>query len=116
MTIGLGPQVRMLKLGSYVYWCPGCNAAHQFNTNPSDDPQGRGRSWGWDGDGHRLTLDGEMRITGDGTSCHHYVRGGRINYYADCTHHLAGRTAEVPAFPVRSVEADLLPIDEGTPS
>jgi hypothetical protein len=66
MTIGLGPKIRMVKLGIYLYWCPGCNAAHQFNIAASDHPQGL--RWGWDGDGHHPTIEPDMTVTGAGCS------------------------------------------------
>jgi hypothetical protein len=109
MTIGLGPKIRMERMGVYLYWCPGCLAAHRFNISAGDHPDGL--RWGWDGDGHHPTIEPDMAVDGDGTRCHHYLRGGRLYFFGDCSHALAGRMVALPDFPMHSVEADPLPAD-----
>lgn len=112
----LGPKLRKLRAGVYSYWCPGCLQAHQFNVSAGDDPLGQGRRWGWDGDSHHPTIEPDMLVQGDGTSCHHYLRGGRLFFFGDCTHDLAGRLVALPDFPVHGAPADTQHAPERTAS
>lgn len=90
--------------------CPGCQiGAHIL---PVDwTPEGMQRSkhvngsrpvWGFNGDLERPTLSpsilgrttwGEERVP---LVCHSFVRDGRIEFLADCTHMLAGQTVDLP--------------------
>lgn len=94
---------------SYVsFVCQGCDERHVV---PVDGP----RAWGWNGNIDRPTLTpsilitGKRRITDDeyrrilageqleipGRVCHTFVTDGRIQFLGDCTHALAGQTADL---------------------
>ncbi len=79
--------------GTILWECPGCRGFHGV---PTTGP----KAWGFNGDLERPTLTPSVLIrTGDenGPSvCHCFVRDGRIEFLADCTHDHAGRTVDLP--------------------
>ena len=91
-------------LHGYAVRCPACDAAglghaHVFAARTAD-----GRGWSFNGDVERPTFSPSMLATctygedGRKTVCHSFVRDGRVEYLADCTHALAGQTIDLPAF------------------
>ncbi len=72
--------------------CPGCESAHVVTIAPHPHP------WEWNGDLERPTLDPSVLVTGGAADirCHSFVRDGRIEYLADCTHDLAATTVDLP--------------------
>jgi len=90
---GIDGEVRIL------FWCPGCDAPHA----PRVD--GGGTSWEWNGDMDRPTFTPSILVNKPGPyharqlpTCHSFVRDGRISFLTDCTHELAGRVVDLPAF------------------
>jgi hypothetical protein len=101
----------------YVYWCPGCDEHHYVRTKPNEQSQG----WSFDGNVDLPTFNPSVKVTGKQTvivngewtgewvrgpdgkaldkSCHHFVRGGKIEYLSDCTHAMAGKTVDLPDYP-----------------
>ncbi|BBR09272.1 MULTISPECIES: DUF6527 family protein [Aeromonas] len=96
--------------------CPGCKMLHGVNV----EAEGRPR-WGWNGSVDKPTftpsilvqweqgeppctdLDmaekihrGEVVQTKVVKVCHSFVTNGRIQFLGDCTHHLAGKTVDLP--------------------
>lgn len=80
----------------YVFWCPGCEEAHQydhrwkFNGNlesPTFTPSLLVR---WTH--HENGKDVEKR-------CHSFVTDGQIRFLNDCTHALKGQTVPIPPLP-----------------
>ncbi len=79
--------------------CPGCNETHVLPTKP-ESPSG----WEFNGDLERPTLAPSILVHAcvakDGREltprCHSYVRDGKIEFLADCTHALRGQTVELP--------------------
>lgn len=73
--------------------CPGCKHTHVFNTNESRRP-----AWSFNGDFEKPTFTPSMIvrhrfINGAPTAiCHFFVRDGQIEFLADSTHELAGKT------------------------
>jgi len=75
----------------YLYFCPGCGHDHAFALKA-------------DGGNHTFNMDlnnptvspSLLNNFTPGHVCHHYIRQGMIIYLSDCTHHLAGRTIELP--------------------
>lgn len=105
------PRATEAEGGRVLFWCPGCECAHQIGSPP----------WGWNG---RLDLptftpsvlvrgvqwpreeypDRHKRqhvdvAPGGDTVCHSFVTDGRIQYLGDCTHELAGQTVDLPDWP-----------------
>lgn len=82
-------------------WCPGCDDLHRVLVRGEDGsiPE---PCWDWDGNTAAPTIDPSILCTyGDrpgAKRCHSYVRGGRWEFLADCTHSLAGQT--VPMVPI----------------
>jgi hypothetical protein len=89
---------RVLHLG-----CPGCGGAHRIIVEKLADPSGP--LWEWDGSLDAPTLSpsilvqwtwGEQRLE---RRCHSFLRAGRWEFLADCTHELAGQTAAMKPVP-----------------
>lgn len=85
--------------GLRTFWCAGCQCGHYFRTAPSPSTSpfaGNSAIWTWDGDEQRPTVNPSILVRYDGADgakrCHLYVRAGHIEYLADCTHALAGKT------------------------
>lgn len=98
--------------GGYAHWCPGCEEMHRFAV---DKPQSNGARWTFDGSIEAPSFSPSMNIRtgkfadpswqdpdGDSSSvCHYFLRAGQIEFLADCTHALKGRTVPLPELPLR---------------
>ena len=100
----LGSKLRSLEAGRVMFWCPGCNQAHQVTV--FDDPNRQGPIWGFNGDGDAPTFTPSIFVNPPGqfhnpgvTSCHSFVTEGRIHFLEDSTHWLAGHTVALPLWP-----------------
>lgn len=105
--------LRTVEGGGLMFWCPGCDGAHQVQVGAGPGPR-----WGFDGNyerptftpsvlvrGSRPITDDERRRIMDGetiepepTVCHSFVRDGQVQFLGDCTHALAGRTVPLKPF------------------
>ncbi len=72
----LSRKLRSVEGGRLMFWCPGCDGAHQVGVG-----EGPGPRWG---DGAPPAI------------CHSFVTDGRIQFLSDCTHPLAGQTVDIP--------------------
>jgi len=96
----MGAKVHELALPggghySWVFRCPACKSQHQCDNR-----------WGFNGDVEHPTFTGSVLVyaVDHGTPdapvhrprCHAQVTDGRISYYADSTHALAGQTVDLP--------------------
>lgn len=108
------PVVNRTETGQLTFWCPGCECAHGIWTKDSRNPV-TNAAWEFNGDFIRPTISpsvlvrGTRDITDDEHSrimagekidipdrvCHSFVRDGRIQFLADCTHSLAGKTVDM---------------------
>lgn len=117
----LGSKLRTLQGGTVGFYCPGCDSMHvvrlttdrdnwKFNGNgdtPTFQPSVLVR-WGHHVPGVEkcycgrqptfLDPDEEPTPAACGV-CHSFVTDGRIQFLADCTHSLAGKTVDLPDFP-----------------
>lgn len=97
-----------------AFHCPGCDCAHVVNSAPG--------GWTFNGDFERPTLSPSVLVTTGHyidvkhcwckfneehpeapsgftcSRCHSFVRDGRIQFLADSTHALAGKTVDLPAW------------------
>lgn len=100
--------------GALLYFCPGCQMAHQIFVG-----EGAGPRWSWNEDVDKPTFEPSVRVSGikvltdqqmaeyDSTGvlpppepsvCHVFVRDGMIQFLDDCTHEMAGMTVPIPPF------------------
>lgn len=101
--------MRSIK-GGFAHWCPACEEMH-----PLPD------SWVFDGNLNSPTFTPSFKHTGKQTIkvngkwtgewvhdsegklvdyvCHYNVTAGNIQFHADCTHALAGKTVPLPPLP-----------------
>lgn len=99
----LSKKLRSLEGGRVMFWCPGCDGAHQVSVG-----QGSGPRWGYNGNPDAPTFTPSINVTYNGPDagvegappavCHSFVTDGRIQFLNDCTHSLAGQTVEIPDF------------------
>lgn len=84
-----------------LFWCPGCDMAHQVRVG-----NGPGPRWTWNGSADRPTFQPSILVRYDGADagvdgaptavCHSFVTDGRIQFLDDCTHALAGQVVPLP--------------------
>ena len=90
----------------YIFECVGCDESHQIITS------GPGETWEFNGDLEHPTFSPSYLTWVDpnpnadsnyhngkyfnGFRCHSFIRDGKIEYLADCTHKYAGQTVELP--------------------
>lgn len=83
--------------GRYVFWCPGCEALHQFD-----------KGWTFDGNMESPTISPSLltrwHAEGDAAGtveqvCHLFLKGGVLQFLGDCTHLLAGKSVPLPELP-----------------
>lgn len=94
---------RLAEGGRLIFWCPGCDGAHQVQVGDGSGPR-----WGFDGNYDRPTLTPSINVTYNGPDagrdgappaiCHSFVRDGQIQFLNDCTHELAGQTVPLKPF------------------
>jgi hypothetical protein len=96
-------KLRGVVDGGLLFWCPGCDGAHQVKVG-----EGAGPRWGYNGDPDSPTFTPSVLVTYSGLDagidgappaiCHSYVKDGRIQFLADCSHALAGQAVDIPDF------------------
>lgn len=90
--------------GGYGHWCPGCETMHYIAV---ERPLANGARWSFDGNADAPTFGPSVRIRTPGSRaddippecCHYFLRAGKIEFCADSTHALAGKTVALPAWP-----------------
>lgn len=98
-------KLRSVAGGRLAYWCQGCDGSHHVRVR-GDEP---GPRWTWDGDIDAPTFSPSVLVTYNGTDagdddapperCHTFIRGGMVEFLADCTHALAAQTLPLPDWP-----------------
>ncbi|WP_029074424.1 DUF6527 family protein [Kaistia adipata] len=97
----LSKILRSTEGGRLMFWCPGCDGAHQVGVG-----EGAGRRWSYNGNPDAPTFMPSVLVTYNGADadtpggvpsvCHSFVTDGRIQFLGDCTHALAGQTVDIP--------------------
>jgi Family of unknown function (DUF6527) len=94
--------------GGYGHWCPGCDSGHEISV---DRPNSSGAKWTFNNNRYKPSFSPSinMRINPKGhihyqpdvasSVCHYFIKDGQIQFLADCTHALAGKTVELPDIP-----------------
>jgi hypothetical protein len=101
-------KLRKTNVGVVLFWCPGCEEAHQVSVEVP------GEVWGFNGDYEKPTFTPSYLTWVDpnpnadpkyengkyfnGFRCHSFITDGKIQFLGDCTHKLAGQTVELPEF------------------
>lgn len=111
MSLLPGNKLRSVEGGGLMFWCPGCDGAHQVNVGAGPGPR-----WGYNGNpaaptfspsilvrGTQLCTDEERDriLAGEHVEprplvCHSFMTDGRIQFLDDCTHALAGQIVDLP--------------------
>jgi len=87
--MGAKGKLRTLEGGLLAFRCPGCGMMHAVD----------GR-WKFDGNFEAPTFSPSLLMTmpdpdnpgKDIVRCHSFVRNGMVEFLADCTHEMAGKT------------------------
>lgn len=82
----LSSKLRSAEGGRILFWCPGCDGAHQVSVGTGDGPR-----WVVTYNGPDAGVDGAPPAV-----CHSFITAGRIMFLDDCTHALAGKTVDLP--------------------
>ena len=114
----MSAKVKLSANGYIEFWCPGCDEEHQINVNP-------GR-WTWNGNPESPTFKPSVLVRsghfveerGNKETCwctyakdhpkeedlprchrcHSFVTDGKIQFLADSSHSLAGKTVDLPGW------------------
>ncbi|BAN48281.1 DUF6527 family protein [Metapseudomonas resinovorans] len=84
--------------GKLFFGCPGCNMLHGLNVLNGLKPD-----WTWNGDAEKPKFSPSVLVTyrwgpeQAEVRCHSFAREGRIEFFSDCTHALAGKTVDLPS-------------------
>jgi hypothetical protein len=75
----------------YFYQCEGCGYTHCFAL------LNEGGHHAWNGDFIKPTVwPSLLENKTEGKICHSFIKDGSIQYLNDCTHHLRGKTIDLP--------------------
>lgn len=97
MTIGLSPRLRLQHPGTYLMFCPGCTAVHELAIGSKQEFD---KSLGFDGDVKAPTFEPGIRVHTERGLCSFELRAGRLHFFTNSFHDLAGKTVELPHFPL----------------
>lgn len=113
----LSSILRSSEGGGLMFWCPGCDGAHQVKVGAGDGPR-----WGYNGNPDKPTFSPSILLRSEQwqppvtdenyeewkrapwqqtkvqTVCHSFVVDGNIQFLGDCTHAMAGKTVPLPDF------------------
>jgi len=75
------------------FFCPACQDTHAVN-----------QSWTFNEDYENPSLEPSIRVQGVNDNgpfeCHTWMTKGRLKYFSDCTHNMAGQQwIDIPEFP-----------------
>lgn len=87
-----------------MIFCPACKNGHLFS-HPNF-PNGLGAKWEFSGSLENPTFAPSIIVRTPApdfyqsgkyeSTCHSFVRNGKIEFLGDCTHPLAGKTVDLP--------------------
>ncbi|WP_072379790.1 DUF6527 family protein [Novosphingobium sp. NDB2Meth1] len=118
MTKLLSPVLAEVSPGYVQWFCPGCRETHHIPVASVHNP---GQNWRWDGNPDVPTFEPSVLVRGGHFApnwkqgepcwctpnpseedwgfrcrqCHCYVRSGKIEFLADCSHELAGQIVDM---------------------
>lgn len=119
MSFRLSDVLRQSASGRYMFYCPGCGYTHmvwteEFYRTPitGGDMPPPGPAWTFDGNVtaptfapsvrhfHGPYTDPDTNVTEpEETTCHYFIRGGKIEFCGDSKHDFAGMTIDMCKFP-----------------
>jgi hypothetical protein len=97
------PKVKKIEMrgkGDWAYMleCPGCGHHHAVWTKESNFPDTP--TWDFNGDFEKPTFNPSLLVRIPDKDkmqiCHSFIRDGKIQFLSDCSHHLAGKTVDLP--------------------
>ena len=84
--------------GNFFHECPACKTHHYIAVA---EPLPNGHRWTFDGNHEKPTFNPSIKINWNPVGremkiCHYFIRSGQIEFCADSTHNLAGKTVPLP--------------------
>lgn len=110
----LSAKLRSVEGGRLLYWCQGCEEPHVVTTGWQFDGNLEAPTFspsvlvtcghyapGWNGPKCWCTYNAEHPgdTSFECSRCHTFIKGGMVQFLADCTHALAGQTLPLPDLP-----------------
>lgn len=110
----LGSFLRSTAGGGHAHWCPACGQLHVIP----------GKGWTFDGDKAAPTFEPSVKIHGikkdaktwewerDAAGkpvpfeCHYHLRAGKLHFYPDSSHAMAGQIVALPPLPGWLADSD----------
>ena len=74
-----------------MFFCPACNTSHGITLGRN--------GWSWNENEDKPTFNPSLYSVNGELKCHCFVKDGRIEYLADSTHDLRGKSVELPDWP-----------------
>lgn len=124
MTVLFGKKLNQCGDGVYLHRCPGCDSLHVIHTQELVDYPTH-PIWGFNHNqeaptftpsvllrwstpkGHTNENPAPVGWQGETENhcCHYFITDGKISFCGDSTHKMAGKTVDLPDYPVR-VQSD----------
>lgn len=105
MSITLSPGLRMVAIGRYMHWCPGCHKAHFFNVSIQDAEEGQpAKKFAFNGDFQQPTFTPCQHLVDERGICHYYLTNGMLQFMGDCWHPYRSQTVPLPPFPMQPLQ------------
>jgi hypothetical protein len=98
MTVGLSRRLRLQYPGTYLMYCPGCGEVHELVIGSRQEYD---KMLGFDGDWLNPTFDAIVRVFTTRGMCSFELRAGMLTFTISSFHDLAGKTVELPTYPLR---------------
>lgn len=88
--------------GQYLFRCPGCEFLHLISDKTDTGP---GAKWEFNGSLEAPTFSPSYLLWTDHPetkkrerTCHSFIKEGKIQFLDDCSHHLKGKTVDLPEY------------------
>lgn len=98
MTVGCSRRLRLQYPGTYLMYCPGCCEVHELTLGTV---HAFDKTLGFDGDLKNPTFTPIVRVFSPRGLCSFELRGGDLHFTTNSFHDLAGKTVELPTFPLK---------------
>lgn len=108
---------------NWQFWCPACRSPHRYRVVRGTATQRDGKTpaalWTFNGNADKPSFtpsllyystngkwEGDKWVEGPkrSTICHLFLTDGVLNYCSDCPHEYAGKSVELPEYPIGGSE------------
>lgn len=88
-------------VGGYLFWCPGCKAAHPYRVARAPWEKPEVPTWDFNGNMQAPSFSPSLlcHASPGRPRCHLFLTDGQLRYCSDCEHDHAGKTVPMVPFP-----------------